>query len=675
MKKITLSILLCSIMNVVVAQNTCTTAQIITAGTHTITVINGSQGTTTICTGGPNGANAEWYSYTPTSDYSVTVTSDSSEIPGNTGRDTRFQVYDGTCAALTCISGDDDSGAGFTSAATFNVTNGTTYFIAWDNRWESDGFQFELREEPIVVNPFNFITTPITTQGSYKNCVVDMTGDNLDDIVTVNSNTVYIYEQQVGGGFLERTRTISPATSYDPSWSIAAGDFDFDGYNDLMFGGGSGVSFVQSNAGGTSYTGIQGPTYVFSQRTNFVDLDADGHLDAFVCHDVGPNQFYVNNGSNILMQDQGGIGDAPTGGNYATLWFDYDNDGDTDVFISKCNGGGASASARYNELHRRNADESFTDVSVASGLYDPIQTWSSAIGDYDNDGYMDIFVGASNFTDGAHKMMQNNGDGTFSNVTVGTGFGTFTGTSIEHITHDFNNDGYLDVFTASNRIFHNNGDMTFTEYNVGFSVGAIGDLNNDGFLDVYNSNGNWYRNTGNTNSWIKINTIGIGNAAGGSNINGIGARVEIVSALGTQIRDVRSGDGFRHMSSLMTHFGLGADSTITQITVNWPSGIVDVVTNPAINQQLDIVEGSTLTIDDYTLDALTLFPNPAVDYVEFGNYNLTDAKVSIHDITGKRIFNFSVNDRTIDVSKLTTGPYILLLQKGSKLAKYKFIKK
>ena len=667
--------MLFSLVNVTFAQNTCATAQVITANTHTVTTINGTEGTTIICAGTGTASMAEWYSYTPTNDYTVTITSDSNDIPGNTGRDTRFQVYTGTCGTLTCVSGDDDSGAGFTSVASFNVTNGTTYYIAWDNRWETNGFQFELIETPIVIPPFDFVTTPISTQGSFKNCVVDMTGDNLDDIVTVTSNTVYVYEQQTGGGFVERTRSISPAATYSPSWSIAAGDFDFDGYNDLMFGAGSGVSFVQSNAGGTSYTGIQGPTYVFSQRTNFVDLNADGHLDAFVCHDVGPNQYYMNNGSNVLVQGQGGIGDAPTGGNYATLWFDYDNDGDTDVFISKCNGGGAAASARYNELHRRNADESFTDVSAASGLYDPIQTWSSAIGDYNNDGYMDIFVGASSFVDGTHKMMLNDGDGTFSNATAGTGLDTFSGTSIEHITHDFDNDGYLDIFTASNTIFHNNGDMTFTGYNVGFSVGAIGDLNNDGFLDVFNANGNWYRNVGNSNNWIKINTIGIGNAAGGSNINGIGARVEIQSALGTQIRDVRSGDGFRHMSSLITHFGLGTDTTITQIRVLWPSGIEDIVSNPAINQQIDIVEGSTLSIDDYTLNDLVLYPNPADNYVEFGNYNLTNTKVVIQDISGKRIFNFSVKENTVDVSNLATGHYILLLQQGSKLAKYKFIKK
>ncbi|NQY04816.1 MAG: VCBS repeat-containing protein [Flavobacteriaceae bacterium] len=656
----------------VFSQNTCNTAAPVTAGpTYTIPVINGTD-VAPDCVGNGVATLAEWYVYTATADYTVTVTSD---LPANAGQDTRFHVYSGNCGALVCEGGDDDSGGGFLSEGSFNAYNGNTYYIAFDNRWEADGLDFQLSEAPLSSPPFVFTNEPITTSGSYKNCVVDMNGDCLDDMVTINNpgSRVYIYEQQPGGGFIERTRTISPAATFRPSWSIAAGDYDDNGYTDLMFGAGSGVSFARASSDGTSFTGISGPEYVFSQRTNFADIDKDGNLDAFVCHDVGPNQYYINDGAGNLVHGQGGLGDAPTGGNYASVWIDYDNDGDSDMFIAKCNGGGAAASARYNELFRNNGNGTYTDVSVASGLYDPIQTWSSAWGDYDNNGWMDVYVGASSFVDGSHKLMRNNGDGTFTDITAGSGVDMFTGTGIEHMTHDFDNDGYLDIFTAGNTILHNNQDMTFTEYDVGFSVGAVGDLNDDGFLDVFTGN-SWRRNNGNGNNWIRINTIGAVADPMGSNRNGIGARVQITSALGSQIRDVKSGDGFGHMGSIITHFGLGSDTSISELRITWPSGIVDVINNPTINTKMDVIEGSTLSIDDYTLDDTILYPNPTHDYINIANLNLEETSVVIHDILGKRLFNFTVENNQINVKNLATGTYILMLQQGNKLAKHKFIK-
>lgn len=80
-------------------------------------------------------------------------------------------------------------------------------------------------------------------------------------------------------------------------------------------------------------------------------------------------------------------------------------------FIAKCRGG--NTTAKINELHRNNGDGTFTDVSISSNMADPIQTWSAAWNDFDNDGFLDAIVGASSFTDGNHKFMHNNGDGTF----------------------------------------------------------------------------------------------------------------------------------------------------------------------------------------------------------------------------------------------------------------------
>ena len=79
-----------------------------------------------------------------------------------------------------------------------------------------------------------------------------------------------------------------------PSWSMAAADYDKNGWTDLLYGNGSGVTFMRANSTGTGFSEISGSEYVFSQRSNFVDLNNDGNLDAFVCHDVSLMVMSIN---------------------------------------------------------------------------------------------------------------------------------------------------------------------------------------------------------------------------------------------------------------------------------------------------------------------------------------------------------------------------------------------
>lgn len=522
----------------------------------------------------------------------------------------------------------------------------------------------------VAVAQLNFTTQSIGTAGQYSICAVDMNGDYLDDIVSVSTNNIQIFFQNVDGTFTEQNFPTTSA-SYMPAWSIAAGDITGNGYNDLLYGGTSGVTFMYANNNGTGYTQVSGPQYVFAQRSNFVDIDNDGNLDAFVCHDVEPNVFYINDGNGNLIFNQGGLGDVPAGGHYGSIWIDYNNDGNLDLFIAKCSGGGQGATAKYNELHRNNGDGTFTDVSVQSGLRDPVQTWSAAWGDFNNNGFMDVFVGASSFTDGGHKLMRNNGDGTFTDVTAGSGFDIFTGTSIEHATYDFNNDGYLDIMGNSNTIFLNNGDFTFTEHSVPFSGAAIADLNNDGFLDAF-AGGSIYYNNGNNNNWIKITTEGVQ-----SNRNGIGARIEITSALGTQIRDVRSGEGFRFMSSLNTHFGIGQDTEIESLIIRWPSGTVDMIEFPDINETHHIVEGQyPLSNPEFSMSGMTVSPVPVSDKLFIShNQSLAGINVIIYDVSGRLVASEKLMSNSLDVSKLNAGVYFLNLNLNEQTKAIKFIKR
>jgi len=652
------------------AQDTCASAINITAGTYLVGVING-QVPSPVCA--PNGAiptayipAGEWYAYTPTQNYTVTVSSD---ISANSPRkDTRFHVYIGTCSSLTCYAGDDDSGSNLSSVSSFNVVAGTTYYIAWDNRWlnttANTGFSFQLTEAPVVVpppTPINYTTQTVSTINStYNLCVVDMNGDRKDDIVGVSTNNLRVhYQGSTPGTFTITDYPITGAT-YMPGWSMAAGDYNKDGYNDLVLGSGNGLSILRSNNTGTGYTGITPGEYIFCQRTNFADLNKDGNLDIFSCHDVDDNVYYLNNGAGNLTYYQsnttaGAMNLSSGGGNYATLFTDFDNDGDTDVFISKCSGPPC-------QLFRYDGGNTYTNVSTLAGIdVTPIQTWSSGIADFDNDGDMDIIITASS---GTHKYFRNNFDTTntlsaFTNITAGSGWDTNTSTNIDNIAYDFDNDGFVDVLGGGNKIMFNQRNGTFAAVNyTGITVGAVGDLNNDGFLDIQSGSTIRYA-VPNGNNWLKVAFQGIQ-----SNRNGIGARVEIYGAWGKQIRDVRSGEGFKYMSSLNAHFGIGTATTINQVIVRWPSGIVDTYSNVNPNQTLFVVEGATLGINSFANSVFALYPNPAKDTINISlnsNTSIEFKTAQIFDLNGRMVQETRIQNQSIAVEKLATGTYILLL--------------
>lgn len=490
-----------------------------------------------------------------------------------------------------------------------------------------------------------------------------MNGDYLDDIVGINGSSIVILYQQTNGTFTPTTIATN-AVTYTPDWSLAVGDFDKNGFNDIVYGSGSGVSFMKANATGTAFTEIAYPQYVFSQRSNFVDLNNDGHLDGFMCHDVQPNVYYLNDGTGNLVYHQGGIGDHAEGGNYGSIWIDYDNDGDQDCFIAKCRGGQSTAS--IDELHRNNGDGTFTNVAVAANMdHGYHQSWSSAWNDYDNDGDMDAMIGSSDGTQ--HILKRNNNDGTFTDITTGSGFDNASGSSIEHVSFDFDNDGFADILSGGNVMRRNNGDFTFSPIAISANGSSVADLNNDGFLDLFSvdfwgGNSNIYYNAGNNNNWIKIQLKGIA-----SNFNGIGARVEIYGTWGKQIRDVRSGDGFANMNTLNAHFGIGAATAIDSVRVIWPSGHVDVVEDPTINGPLTIVEGADpLSLVEVEGKKISLFPNPATEYIAIENIDLLDvSEVAVFTMKGEKIMTQTVDYSKVDITTLAEGAYIMVIQTKS----------
>ena len=668
MKKITLLFILFLAVQSATGQDSCASPLALPgAGLYVVGAVNGTV-PTPVCT--TNGAvtnaspSGEWYSYTPTQNYTVTVTT--SLAQNNPVIDTRLHVYTGICGSLICYDGDDDSGTGYSSIATFNVTANTTYIIAFDNRWSSNGFTFQLIESPVVVplpTPVSFVVQSIgTINSNYNSCVVDMNNDYRDDLVGVTATNIRIHYQNTDGTFT-MTDIPTAAAEHLPTWSIAAGDYNKDGYNDLLYGSGNGLTLMRSNSTGTAFTKYNPGDYIFCQRTNFIDINNDGHLDAFACHDIAPNCYYLNDGNANFTFYQtsvtpGAMNLGSAGGNYATLWTDYDNDGDQDVFVSKCSGPPC-------ELHRNDNNGIFTNISaIAQVNMTPIQSWSSAVFDYDNDGDMDILIGANGGS--GNKFLKNNLDTTnsveeaFTNITAGSGWDTNISTNRDYISYDFDNDGFVDVMGGGNKIMFNQGDGTFVPSSYPeMNLGAVGDFNNDGFLDIQNGS-TLFKSAGNANKWITINLHGIA-----SNSNGIGARVEIFGAWGKQIRDIRSGEGFGYMSTLSAHFGIGSASAIDKVVIKWPSGTVDTIINPASNQALTVTEGTfPLATSQFDSTSFSIYPNPANDVinVKFKNTAIVIKNAVIYDLSGRQILTSDLTNESIEVKSLAAGTYVLVLK-------------
>ena len=187
-------------------------------------------------------------------------------------------------------------------------------------------------------------------------------------------------------------------------------------------------------------------------------------------------------------------------------------------------------------MYRNNGDGTFTEVGAQVGLDDNAQSWSTVFEDFDNDGDFDAFIVNHDFQ---NRLFRNNGNGTFTDIIAGSGINPNDLGAFENSSGDFNNDGYMDIYAEFiNALYLGNGDLTFTGQDAPTKKGAIADLNNDGFLDLYHNNQLWL-NDGNENHWLKVVPIGIQ-----GNRNGIGVRVEIYGTWGKQIRELRSGQSW-----------------------------------------------------------------------------------------------------------------------------------
>ena len=535
--------------------------------------------------------------------------------------------------------------------------------------------------------PFNDLLDPHRPMQNFLNgpnyevgpgvALSDYDDDGDLDIFTTNTllNTLYANRSEAGKIKLELTNAGINDTS--DQWTGAAfADYDNDGIVDLYVGNFFGANALYRGVGGGQFKKIQAEADNAIGTTAgvaFGDPDNDGDLDLMVANyflRIGEplsvhNVFYENVGGRFFDRSNE-VGVATEGRSFQPLFFDFDHDGWSDLYVVNDFG--------PNELYHNRGHLNFTDIGEASSSADPGSGMGGALGDYDNDGDLDIYV--TNF--GVNTLFSNNRDGTFAEVAEPAGVNdVYVGWGTEFF--DYDNDGDQDLYVvnggldwnvqlgrysyAPNIFYVNDDDRGFidgtNQLEVGNSFGgrglAVGDLDGDGYQDMVvlniDSKPVVYRNKGGDNNWLKIKPRGTI-----SNRDGIGATARVVAGGFEQYQEVICGSSYLSQSSTELDFGLGSAETVDLVEVRWPaSGAVQRWTNLDANQVLVALETAGTTIvnqGNTTVGAHKLaqnYPNPfnTETRIEFAVPEYTSsATLTVYNIAGQ-VLRQLLNDTTL----------------------------
>jgi len=526
---------------------------------------------------------------------------------------------------------------------------------------------------------------------------LDVNNDGYLDIYLVNNaNPNKLWINSAGTAFTESS-AIWGVNNSNAGRGVSAADFDNDGNIDICIGNYNQMLILYKNTGSafTNFTTNAGVNFNgLGGAINWFDFNTDGKIDFLFGNDGVPFHYnYLFKNVDLLsftnVAFQSGIIDSTS-----TLCFasgDYDNDGDIDMFCGTQTNSGVNGTGF---LYKNNGNGTFTDVTFSSGIITTYYSWGCEWGDYNNDGYLDLYLANSNTT-GFNQLYKNDGDGTFTEVGYSMGVGV-EGQSYSCGWADYDNDGDLDLYvargqTTTDKMYRNDGTI-FTDVSTAVGMGdtrhssstSWGDFNNDGFPDLYlNNNGTENRlyknNAGNTNKWIIFRMQGVNSPR-----SAVGTRVTIKTGSLTQIREVEGGSGGKGQNSLPLEFGLGTATIIDTMIVRWTSGLIQTFTNVAPNQILNVIEGQSVGIsgnnssvpDKFNLEQN--YPNPfnPETKIRFSissdvKSEMSNIKLSIFNILGKEV-TVLVNKQllpgsyefTFDGSNLNSGIYFYKLTAG-----------
>jgi enediyne biosynthesis protein E4 len=452
-----------------------------------------------------------------------------------------------------------------------------------------------------------------SSQYSWTGAWGDYDHDGLIDLFVPNTTSSwdiwanFLYHNNGNGTFTQKTAADVGPVAGDEDRSIGGywGDINNDGLLDLFV-----LNMIPSpdsppivnrlylNCGDGTFASADGgdltlPCLAYAWG-GLADYDNDGWLDVLVCSagassDCRTNLLYHGRGDGTfsLVTDNGVVTDQVNYSNDAA-WGDFNNDRRLDLIVA--NAGGSDF------FYRNDGHGQFTRLTNSVLEQSGYSSYHHAWGDYDNDGFLDVAMGGPS----CMVLFRNDGQGDFLEVANWPDAGGGSSVWV-----DYDNDGYLDLLVIRGQssksqlyLLHNNGNGEFNQVEESFTLpfanwigGAWGDYDNDGFMDLFLAEiageNALYRNLGNANHWIKFRLEGrVSNRAA------IGAKVRIKTTIGGktfwQMREVTGGDFCQN--DLRPNFGLGDATNVDQVRIEWPSGIVQTLTNVMANQFLEIVE-------------------------------------------------------------------------------------
>jgi tetratricopeptide (TPR) repeat protein len=361
-----------------------------------------------------------------------------------------------------------------------------------------------------------------------------------------------------------------------------------------------------------------------TQTAVWADIDNDGLLDLFVGNENGPSQLFHNKGDGTFEDISHSAGVDKMAFTKGVVAADYDNDGFMDFYVSNLYGG--------NFLYHNNHNLTFTEVSAKAGVHQPqSQSFATWFFDYDNDGWPDLFVTSYFFSADetlrsylglphnveTMKLYRNMKNGTFKDVTAEVGLDKINMPMGANFG-DVDNDGFLDIFLATGgpeygalvpkMLLRNDEGKSFANITASSGTGelhkghgvAFADLGNNGEEDILVSIGGAtpgdahafrvFQNPGNSNDWITVKLVGVK-----TNRSAIGARIHLaVENAGKPVRSiyrtVGSGGSFG-ASPLRQHIGLGNSAKIANLEIWWPaSGTRQNFANVGTDQFIEIKE-------------------------------------------------------------------------------------
>ena len=496
----------------------------------------------------------------------------------------------------------------------------------------------------------------------------DFTGDGRLDVICSSWGTrdsLRFFINEGGGVFREATREAG-LEGVVGGLNVCHADFDNDGFRDVLVLRGAWLETAQQypnsllrNRGGKFFEDVTEQagllTFHGTQTAAWGDYNGDGWLDLFVGNEstatTGPHacELFQNRGDGTFIECAGRVGLAAVGFVKGVAWGDYNNDGRPDLYISRLgepnflfrNDGATAPPLSSEEVTSTNGrrppaalvrDWRFTEVAREAGTTEPIESFPVWFWDYDNDGHLDLLVGAygwrnatadvaADYLGAPHhgstpRLYRNQGNGRFSNETRAAGLDKVL-IAMGSNFGDLDNDGYLDFYVGTgepdlgalipNRMFRNVAGRRFEDVTTAGGFGhlqkghgiAFADLDEDGDQDIYAVLGGAYEgdvyqnalflNPGTPHRWLTLRLEGTR-----SNRDAIGARLQIDlrTPEGTMSlhRVIGAGGSFGD-GSLQEELGLGRATAIVRLAIDWPSGLRQHVDALPMNSIVAVREG------------------------------------------------------------------------------------